>query len=301
MKTIKLENQRLIVEIGNDHGAKVLRYFDKLKGKDWVWKSENIKDDAKNQSIDLNASFDQHWSGGWEEIFPNDYPTQIDEFKLVDHGETWRRSWTLDHANGKQVHFVLNCETYPIYIEKTFKLDASDPILHIDYQLTSRSTKALPFILKLHPALKIEQGDRFKLPRSFMRPVTKNFSRILGRNERTAFPVGLDSHGETITIDQIRPYDGHQREYVVIDELEQGRCALYNSRTQTQLQMTFPKEQMPYVWLLQSYGGYYGHYVAVLGPSNAGHPDLNEAQKIKSCGTIRPGQILNYSFKFELI
>lgn len=286
-----LENDKLLVRISPGRGARIESFLDKESSKDWVWKPESEKAGA-GHSLDLNASFDEHWAGGWEEVFPNDAPVDIDGYKLVDHGELWRRAWEQESHSSDQheLAFNLNCETYPFSVRKKFSLDKKEANLKISYELESRASKPLPYIFKFHPALSIEPGDRFHLPPAPMEPVALGFSRILGKEERSLYPHGLNEEGQKVNIDRVLMNDGHSREFVKISELPEGHCSLINHRINKKLSFEFSQDHLPYVWLFQSYGGFMGHYVAMLEPTNAGHYDLAEAHKAGACGELKPGE-----------
>lgn len=292
---ITLENKNLLVKISRGRGARVEHFIDRHTGKDWVWK---YSPELKKELHELDG-FDENWEGGWEEVFPNDAPVEINQFKLTDHGELWRRTWELiPSEDPNEAVFELECETYPVIIQKKFLLKENE--LKIDYKIESRAAMDLPFIFKFHPALAIEPGDEFHMPGSYMEPVALGFSRLLGIDKKTVFPIGVAQSGEYVNIQRALPEDGHSREFVRLSDLEEGMCAVFNPGTGTRLTFQFPKDKFPYVWLFQSYGGFNGHYVSMLEPTNAGHYDLGEAHKNQQCGEIRPGEKLDFSLSLKL-
>jgi galactose mutarotase-like enzyme len=284
---LTLENKKLLVRLSEGRGARIESFVDKETHKEWVWKPETLPAGAE-EDVDLSAGFDEHWAGGWEEVFPNDAPAMILNHHLVDHGELWRRSWVIESKDEQEVVFSFNCETYPMRVEKRIRLHESLPRLQIDYEIMGRSPETLPFIFKFHPALKIEPGDRFNIPESKLGPVALGFSRIIGQEEMTPFPFGLDKVGQKVRIDEAKENDGYTREFVRASLERRGECELYNSRTRKKLILRFPQETLPYVWLFQSYGGFMGHYVSMLEPTNAGHYDLELASTAEKCGFLRP-------------
>lgn len=298
---ITLENERLLIRIGQGRGARIEHFIDKKNCKDWVWRSPVKEPTEARQNLDLAASFDEHWAGGWDEVFPNDAPTEVEGHKLVDHGELWRRNWELaEEVRGNKVRFRLSCVTYPASVTKTFILHPGPPELTIDYSIESLHDRPLPFIFKYHPALAIETDDSFRLPNSPMEPVALDFSTILGKEEKFIFPEGLDRDGRPVSIDRARPQDGRSREFVRLSELPEGSCALTNYRTKSELLMKFCHNTLPYVWLFQSYGGFMGHYVAMLEPTNAGHYDLAQAWSSGKCGVLQPGETKQLSLKLAI-
>lgn len=281
-----LENNKLLIQIDNSRGAKITRFLDKATNKDWAWKPVDSKVQAKSDTLNLEAGFDDHWTGGFEEVFPNDAPTEVESFRLVDHGELWRRSWELVRSNEHEICFSLNCETYPMSVTKTFSLDSKSSELNIHYEIESRASKKLPFIFKLHPALSIEPGDEFQMPSAKTVPVAIEFSRLIGRNESGIYKA--------------MPNDGHSREFVILSELEAGTCSIYNPRTNSKLTFDFPLKILPQLWLFQSYGGFRNHYVSMVEPTNAGHYDLAIASQKKLCGQLEAFEKINFDIKIKI-
>lgn len=280
-----LENSKLLIQIDNCRGAKVIQFLDKATGKDWVWKPSDNKIQTGIDTLNLEAGFDDHWTGGFEEVFPNDAPTEVESFRLVDHGELWRRSWELIRSNEQEICFTLNCETYPMSVTKTFTLDTNSSELNIHYEIESRASKRLPFIFKLHPALSIEPGDEFQMPNAKMAPVAMEFSRLLGKNDSAIYKA--------------LPNDGYSREFTILSELDGGNCSIYNPRTNSKLTLNFPINILPQLWLFQSYGGFRNHYVSMVEPTNAGHYDLAYANENNLCGHLDPLAKINFDIKIK--
>jgi galactose mutarotase-like enzyme len=281
---IILENEKLRVAINDGRGARVEEFFDKMKNKNWVWKPR-IPIANGNASLGLEASFDPNWDGGWEEVFPNDAPVELENYKLVDHGEVWRRTWQEDGGSTNQnVSFYFQCETYPVLIRKSFVLHETQGCVDITYEIESRSSKPLPYIFKWHPALSIEPGDSFDLPQSNVEPVAPGFGNIL--------PSG--------NLDWALPEDGQMREFVRLSDFEVGSFSVRNARTDSNLQIEFSKSDFPYLWLFQSYGGFMGHYVSMMEPTNAGHYDLKLASEEGKCGILEPQEIKTFSLRVKV-
>lgn len=296
---ITLENNVLKVQFNQGRALKIISFLDKRHNKEWVWTPENIENDS-NADQDLKSSFDSRWTGGWEEIFPNDAPCDFEEFSLVDHGEVWRKRWKIQKSDSHYLEASFECETMPFTLSKRIGLDPNNPLIDITYNIKNNSMRSLPYLFKFHPALKIEKGDRFILPPSKMKPVALPFSRLIGHSEETNFPTGIDPQGKPVRIDVVRDNDGYSREFVKISHLDSGECALFNPRTQTELRFNFSLENLPYVWLFQSYGGFMDHYVAMLEPTNAFHYDLAHLQENNMSTMIEAHQDKSFSLSVSI-
>lgn len=274
---ITLENEFLRVSLSDGRGARIEEYYDKKSKKNWVWKPG--KRDNEMVSLGLEEGFDANWAGGWEEVFPNDAPTELENYKLVDHGEVWRRTWELDGSPTKtRASFYIRCETYPMVLRKTYALNEN--ALVVDFEVESIASKALPYMLKFHPAIAMEEGDEFLIPESQMEQVAPGFGTIVKSEGKVPYEPGL--------LNKVRKNDGESREFVRFSDFEEGRFGIKSQKTGSVLRFEFSKKDFPFLWLFQSYGGFMGHFVSMIEPINARHYDLKEMHQSKSCEVIAP-------------
>ncbi|MGV0024833.1 hypothetical protein [Phormidesmis priestleyi] len=86
---ITLENAEIKLIIRPDLGGRIDRFQDLKTGKDWLWHPSEYDDsdvrslrDTRKGSLSLGASFDENWTGGWDEIFPNDAAGEFHEYSF---------------------------------------------------------------------------------------------------------------------------------------------------------------------------------------------------------------------------
>ena len=88
-RIVILENERIRLEIIPGLGAKILRLIHKATNADLLWQNPRIEPRA----VPIGSNYDDNFSGGWDELFPNDAPGQVGENVYPDHGELWCQSW----------------------------------------------------------------------------------------------------------------------------------------------------------------------------------------------------------------
>src|SRR5438067_13692444 len=71
LRTIRLENARVAVDVMPDLGGRVHRLVDKRGDRDLLWHSPRVRPHRAN----LHDNFDDHWPGGWDEAFPGGAPS----------------------------------------------------------------------------------------------------------------------------------------------------------------------------------------------------------------------------------
>jgi hypothetical protein len=235
-------------------------------------------DPAAARDIPEEASFDSCWQGGFEEMFPNDAACTVDDCPLPDHGEAWSARWNVPQASALDMTLSMRARSMPLRLEKHVRLEADAPLVHLRYRITNAGESSLPCMLKLHPALAIEEGDLIELPACSVEPVAPGFGRVTAaRSGPTRWPWGEDAAGGRVRLDRALPASSGAREFVYCSHLEEGRCGVRNTRTGSRLQLTFDRSDFPFVWVFQSYGGFNGHYVLMLEPCTSKPYDLRDA------------------------
>lgn len=286
---VQLVNSEVEVSIRPDLGGRIDQLHDRKTGKDWLWHPPGY-DPTQIRSLPVGASFDEHWTGGWDEIFPNDAAGDFRGRSLVDHGELWSQEWETVEAQADRVRLVRECQTVPVRIEKMVQLHATQPQVQITYQFRNLSQEVLPFLFKQHAAIAIEAGDEILLPSCMVEPVALEFSKIIGQAEPTRFPAALDAYGQPVQLNRVPPPSSQLQEFYYCSTLETGRCGIRNEKTQTALVMEFDQADFPYVWVFQSYGGWHGHYVLVLEPCTTMPYDLEIACQKGTIAQLQPGE-----------
>lgn len=296
---ITLENSELRLVIRPDLGARIDQIQDLQTQHNWLWHPTRY-DPNQGRSLPIGASFDANWTGGWDEIFPNDAAGTFQGRQLVDHGELWAQSWQVESASALQVMLRCFCQTVPVTVTKTITLDPQAAQFHLEYQLQNRSDEAVPFLLKQHAAIAIDAGDEILLPHCLIEPVTLDFSTIIGKTEKTFFPKAYNAAGELIELQRIPAPDSQLQEFYYSSNLDKGECGIHNVQTRSSLIMRFETSDFPYVWVFQSYGGWQNHYVVVMEPCTTIPYDLEVAYHNGTTPQLLPRETQQRRLTIEL-
>ncbi len=89
LRTVVLENRLLRVVILPAAGAKIWQITYKPHDADLLWNNPRIAPSR----LPSNSHYDDVWSGGWDELFPNDEISVIEGEGYPDHGELWTGEW----------------------------------------------------------------------------------------------------------------------------------------------------------------------------------------------------------------
>jgi galactose mutarotase-like enzyme len=288
--TIALENAEIQLLIRPDLGGRIDQLYDKSADHAWLWHPPTY-DASQTRALPIGASFDEHWSGGWDEIFPNDAAGEFREYSWVDHGELWSQSWEVQEHSRFSVKLRLHCQTLPVRVEKTIEIHPTKPEFSIGYQFENLSDAEIPFLFKHHAAIAIEPGDEILLPDCLIEPVVLEFSRIIGQECKTKFPIAFDADGNEVNLKTTRDRASQLQEFFYSSELAEGACGIRNLRSQTSLNMQFDTTDFPYVWMFQSYGGWRDFYVLIAEPCTTMPYDLEIACQNKTVAILQPREV----------
>lgn len=284
---MQLENGKLSIVVRPDLGGRIDQITDLTSGKVWLWHPPGY-DAEHTRALPLGASFDQNWSGGWDEVFPNDAAGVFRGHSLVDHGELWSQHWEVMEHSDHGIRMSYLCRTLPISVEKSLALDAHLPRVRVGYSFRNLSGGTLPYLFKLHTAVNIQEGDEILMPPCWMEPVELGFSRIIGRSGKTRFPKAHGADGQDVRLDRVPPRSSQSREFVYCTRLQTGQCGIGDPKAGTAFMLRFELQQLPSVWLFQSYGGWMDHYVLVIEPCTNIPYDLETALSGGTCAVLAP-------------
>ena len=95
---MEMENEWLRLVVLPQAGAKVWQIRYKPLGADLLWNNPGLA--PARQAF--YASYDDTWSGGWDELFPNDEAGELLGYKLPDHGELWTGEWQAEPVDAER-------------------------------------------------------------------------------------------------------------------------------------------------------------------------------------------------------
>jgi hypothetical protein len=132
LRTVRLENARLAVDVLPELGGKILRLIDKRGDRDLLWHSPRVEP----HRAELHANFDDHWPGGWDEAFPGGAPSPNrygDQLPYM--GELWTTAASYRIARndpaGVELELDLITPITPARWTRRLTLSGDDPVLRI--------------------------------------------------------------------------------------------------------------------------------------------------------------------------
>ena len=269
LRTIDIENSLVRIVVLPEAGGRIRQITYKPLAADLLWNNPGLVPSRQP----VGAAYDDVWSGGWDELFPNDEAGTLEGDALPDHGELWTGDWQAEPFNEKDAAGVRMRFSTPLShfdAEKTVRLRPGRSAFEVSYRLTNRRAEAYPFLFKLHPAFAVSGSHRIDFP-----PMTvvrePEFAGTLGDAPLT-FPWPLARLGEGVTdLRQVPDAGSGEVHFFYGAGIEAGWCGITNRANGLASALRFDPKVFSSCWLFATYGGWKDLNVAVLEPAT-GYP-----------------------------
>jgi hypothetical protein len=277
---VRLESDWLRVDLAPSVGGRIVSVVDRASGYEFLWRNASLR----LQRLEAGSEYDPNFYGGIDELLPNDVPEMVNGIACPDHGELW--TTPLDHrSEGERLVLRGVLPRFGLEYERALCLRPEAPCLDFTYRLTNRTDQPRQFLWKLHAALAIAAGDVIECPARRGQVVDLAWSRH-HTLEPFDWPV---IEGQTANV--VPPADGTV-DFFYLFELSEGRMAWRRPGTGLRFEYRFDPKVFPFAWWFASYGGFNGHYAAILEPCTAMPLSVNDAAARHQCSMLAPGQSL---------
>jgi hypothetical protein len=298
LRAVLLENRLLRIVILPDLGAKIWQITYKPRDAELLWNNPRVP--AQLQPI--HSRYDDVWSGGWDELFPNDEAGVIGGEAYPDHGEVWTGQWQAEPFRGRDEVGVALRFTTPISaiaIEKRITLRRDSAQIHFHHVLRNPTSSPFSFLWKLHPALAVTPHRRIDFPAMRVNVEPAFLGTLAGAPSSFDWPLATID-GRTVDLRRIPPTSERQLYFFYGSELQAGWCALTDTASGLACGLLFDSQVFPTCWLFASYGGWRNHNVAVLEPCTGYPLNFDAMRAAGRHRTLAPGEALSTEVKFVI-
>lgn len=275
---VRMENNFLQVDIAPTVGGKIVNILEKTSGYQFLWHNPHLKLEKQSPGTE----YDPNFYGAADELLPNDIPEFLNGLDSPDHGELW--TLALDHRHERDSLTLSGIlPLCGLSYERKISLRPDSPHVDMDYRIQNPSGEERVFLWKLHAALNIEPDDQIVCPARTARAVDLEWSRWSSL-EPFAWP-----NVEGQRADQIPP-SGDMVDFLFLYDLEAGQMAWKSATRGLTFAYSFDLKVFPYAWYFASYGGFDGHYTAILEPCTTMPLSVNEAAQLGQCSVLQAGE-----------
>jgi len=297
LQVVRLENELISIDVLPELGAKIYDFVHLPSDRNLLWHNPRVPP-ARQQ---FGARFDDVWSGGWDELIPNDIPTPvIGNEMLPDHGEVWSQAseWQVikSSESGAAVRFVNHGHVLPTVFEKTISLRRGDPFCTVQYRLTNLGRQPVDFLWNVHPAMAISSTTRLDL--RARRGIVEGWGTDhFERGSEYDWPYAIDRSGKRVDLREVRPPESTLADHHYLPDVLEGWYAVTDTQARVGFGLVFPTSVFPHLWLFRTFGGWRGLYTLILEASNGYPNDLAIARQTGCCGHLEPSQMIEAEVK----
>lgn len=275
---LTMESGYLKVELAPGVGGRIIAIENLKNGYQYLWKNPGLD----LQRLPAGSEYDPNFYGGIDELLPNDVPETIGGKELPDHGELWTMALNYE-IRGESVILSGTLPVCGLQYERAIELSTDGPELKIRYRITNPTDKSIDFLWKFHAALNIREGDEIICPAETAVPAGAEWSRW---KEVRPFkwPKTEGQRADII------PPKGSYMDFLYLYDLRAGYMGWQRPGADLAFMYSFDRNIFPYCWYFASYGGFFGHYTAVLEPCTAMPCSLKEASAAGQCSVLKAGE-----------
>lgn len=275
---VRLENDFLQVDVAPSIGGRLVNLLEKSTRHQFLWHNTRLK----LEKLSAGSEYDPNFYGGIDELLPNDIPEPINGVDSPDHGELW--TLALDHRVEDETLVLTGVlPISQLYYERSIRLRPDGPYIELDYRVENPTSGRCEFLWKLHAALNISPGDRIECPAATARAVDPAWSRWQNM-EPFAWPVIDGQRADLI------PANNGTVDFLFLYDLAAGTIAWHSASGKLTFRYDFDVKVFPYAWFFASFGGFDGHYTAILEPCTTMPLSVNEAARLGQCSVLEPGE-----------
>ena len=283
---ITLENERILVTIVPDLGAKIVSLFDKIHRHEWL-----VPPMRPPQKTEFGAEFVSQDMGGWDEMMPTIIPCTWNGRVLPDHGEVWNVPWQVESLAG-EVALSVKGKTLPYELKRSAVL-TTPGCLELRYSLIHNGSTPFPYLWAAHPQFVVGLQTRIVFPPEVKQVVNVVVQDAMWGNpgDRHAWPTAVAANGQSLNLDRVRSIEHHAcRKFYVPPEQSVGWAGLVDEESGCELHLSWSPTDLPYLGLWVDEGAYQTHPVAAPEPTTAYYDSLETAIRNGKAPILNPGE-----------
>lgn len=289
---LRIESDVLRIDVLPELGGKIYHWLHKPTDRDFLWQHPRIMP----RIMPSGMNYDDNFSGGWDELFPNGEAGPYNHEMYPDHGEYWTRpfEWeVLQSRTELTLHLWAEGGVTPTRMERWMTLAASSPVVRVKYRLSHLGRHGFDYVWSIHPALSVGPQSEFVIPAGRGVIGSPGLGRLAAEPLEFNWPQVPGRDGKLFDMSRVPArVDVPHFEMVYLTELHEGWYAHLDHATRSGFGLAFDKQLFNTLWLFATYGGWRG-LCTVIPEAATGFPgDLATASTSGRCGHLDSGQVV---------
>jgi galactose mutarotase-like enzyme len=278
---VTIGNAEFVLQVLPEAGGRIYSIRHRRLAREMLWQNAGLR----LQRFPAGSGYDDHWLGGWDDVIPNDEPACVNGLDLPDHGELWSATFDVVSHRSESITMRANCPVAGLVVEKRISLE--DDRIRVRYTIENQRPVALPYMWKLHAAVRLAPGDRIYIPAKRFQLEPKSLGSLEGAELSGSWPLVRTPDG-IVDLSAVPGPEARKLVFAYALDLARGECGLYRPSDRTLCLWSFPMNPFRSCMLFASYGGWRDHYVAVLEPATTWPFRLEEAIAAGTFATLAP-------------
>ncbi len=290
LESVILASRRLRVVVLPELGGKIWSVEYRPLAKEWLWHNPRIEP----ARVPFGVRFDDVWSGGLDIFFPSCYPSSWNGEAVPDAGELWSIPWSHELVRTPDaLSLVMRAggRVWPVRVRRTLELGEDELSFTLGVEVENVGGHPLPFLLGVHPALAVSEGDRIDLPPGTATVAQSSGPALGAVGQVYTWPALPDSEGTVRDLGIIpgpgaHVWGGHEFTPAGPDLW----WALRHPPLGVGIGLVAPRERFRGLWMWQAYGGWRGYHHLALEPWTGFPVTLHEAVAGGSASWLAAGE-----------
>jgi hypothetical protein len=282
-RLVIIENEFLKIVILPEKGADIYQFIDKRNGIDFLWKTPmGLRSGVKPVPAGYGneSQFSNSYEGGWQTVFPSGGSScSYKGINLEMCGDAAMACWNYRIVDPGpdmvQVAFETETQRLPFKLQKTIRVAKDDPSMKLQEIIVNKSDESLDYVWGQHVGFEgtlIRKGGwRLNIP---CNKVYTNTSPKLALSQTStagirknrlpqdgeyAWPLAAGNDGAPIDLSRFPDDNTNSCDIAYLHDLSHGSLELFNRERDCGFELSWDKEQFPYIWYYQNFKGSYGY------------------------------------------
>jgi galactose mutarotase-like enzyme len=255
---VTIASEAVEVVVRPEKGADVLSLIDRASGVDVLWKAPWGQRTGFQYTPDSASYWTERSGGGWNLLLPHAGAERVEAgAPYTFHGEAGVVSWTVTEQSASAVTLTTGLMSAPLSILR--RISVEDDVLTVDDTVTNDSRQPTRISWGHHPtfgAPLIAPGTRLEVPATSFEidPAAPVIVAGIAGAERGSWPAAAG-----VDLSVVPPAGEPRAVLAYLTGLTEGRYRIVNDGLGLGVELTWPLDLFPNVWLWQELGGTPGY------------------------------------------